>query len=458
MLAQRGTEIVDATGQEIRLRGVGLGGFMHMENFITGFPANEEAWREALMRELGPERYRFFFDRFLEYFFAEDDAAFLQSLGLNVVRVPVNYRQFERDAEPGIIREEGFKHLDRVIEVCEAHGIYTVIDLHAVQGYQNQDWHSDNPTHRAFLWSQKHFQDRAVQLWEAIGRRYRGNPWVAGYNLMNEPNDPAGNALIPFTRRLYDAVRAVDPEHLIFIDGNHYSSDFSLFKEAWPGAVYSPHDYALCGFADAGPYPGYTRDVWCDRSFLEEHFLRKTAFMREHHAPIWIGEFGPVYTGSPEVDASRYDVARDQIDIFEHYGAHWSIWTYKDIGLQGLVYVAPDSPWIRQLRPALEKKARLGADCWGGTDAEVRAVMQPLEELLAREFPNQDPLQSGAVWTATRLVRHILFAEALLPDFAACFRDLSEPELDRLLASFAFRNCIQREPLARVLMSQSTIG
>jgi aryl-phospho-beta-D-glucosidase BglC (GH1 family) len=89
--------------------------------------------------------------------------------------------------------------------------IYTIIDLHAVQGYQNQDWHSDNPTHRALLWTQKQFQDRAAHLWEVIADRYRGNPWVAGYNLMNEPNDPIGDALIPVTRRLYDAVRGVDP-------------------------------------------------------------------------------------------------------------------------------------------------------------------------------------------------------------------------------------------------------
>lgn len=44
---------------------------------------------------------------------------------------------------PRVIKEEGFKHLDRVIDLCAKHGIYTIIDLHAAPGGQNLDWHAD---------------------------------------------------------------------------------------------------------------------------------------------------------------------------------------------------------------------------------------------------------------------------------------------------------------------------
>ena len=195
MLGIDGANIVDESGATVLLRGVGLGGWMNMENFITGYPGNEESWRAGLRAVLGEEKYALFFDRFLEYFFGDADAAYLHSLGLNLVRIAVNYRHFESDAAPLEIREEGFKHLDRAIEACARHEIYTIIDLHAVQGYQNQDWHSDNPTHRALLWTHEHFQQRAAHLWEVIANRYKGNRWVAGYNLMNEPNDPVGDAL-----------------------------------------------------------------------------------------------------------------------------------------------------------------------------------------------------------------------------------------------------------------------
>ena len=38
---------------------------------------------------------------------------------------------------PRVLKEEGFKWLDRVVELCAAQGIYTIIDLHAAAGGQN---------------------------------------------------------------------------------------------------------------------------------------------------------------------------------------------------------------------------------------------------------------------------------------------------------------------------------
>src|SRR5919202_3400738 len=100
-LRVQGNQILNADGQPVVLRGFGLGGWMNMENFITGYPANEQAQREAIRNVLGDELYELFFDRFLEYFFTDADAEFVGSLGLNLVRLPINYRHFERRPIPG---------------------------------------------------------------------------------------------------------------------------------------------------------------------------------------------------------------------------------------------------------------------------------------------------------------------------------------------------------------------
>jgi hypothetical protein len=42
VLKIRGSEIVNGEGQVVTLRGFGLGGWMNMENFITGYPSHEE--------------------------------------------------------------------------------------------------------------------------------------------------------------------------------------------------------------------------------------------------------------------------------------------------------------------------------------------------------------------------------------------------------------------------------
>lgn len=92
---------------------------MMMENFMNGFPGRENQIRSALLKVLGKDKCDFFFDRFLEYFFTEKDAEYLASLGMNCIRLGFNYHHFEDDMNPFVIKEEGFKHLDRVIDtVC----------------------------------------------------------------------------------------------------------------------------------------------------------------------------------------------------------------------------------------------------------------------------------------------------------------------------------------------------
>ncbi|HVO75162.1 MAG TPA: cellulase family glycosylhydrolase, partial [Ignavibacteriaceae bacterium] len=154
-----GDQIVNQNGNTVYLRGFGLGGMLHMENFIDGYAANEETMREDLLEVLGKEKYNLFFENFYKNYFTEPDAEYINSLGLNLVRIPINYHLFEDDMNPGVIKENAFELLDQVIELCAMHQIYTIIDLHAFPGAQNQHWHSDNPTHKALFWNYKDFQD-----------------------------------------------------------------------------------------------------------------------------------------------------------------------------------------------------------------------------------------------------------------------------------------------------------
>jgi hypothetical protein len=196
----RGSKIVNGHDDVVRLRGFCLGGWMNMENFITGYPGHESGMRAALARVLGEAKARFFFDRFLHYFIAEDDFRFIKSLGCNVARIPFNYRHLEADDRPFEYKPEGLALLDKAIGWARAHRIYVILDLHAVQGWQNGGWHSDNACGEAHFWGQKAFEDRAVALWEELARRYRDEPYVAGYNVMNEPHADDARWLNKFYR------------------------------------------------------------------------------------------------------------------------------------------------------------------------------------------------------------------------------------------------------------------
>jgi len=453
LLRVAGNQLVRGSGAPVVLRGVGLGGWMNMENFITGYPANESQQRTALHAALGDEGYRRFFDRFLDVFFADADGQYLASLGLNCVRLPFNYRHFEDDDQPFVLKEAGFRLLDRAIEICARNGLYTVLDLHALPGFQNQHWHSDNPTHWAMFWTHRHFQDRVVHLWEALAERYRDNPWVAGYNVINEPADPSGTAIAPYYRRLEAAIRAVDKHHVLFLDGNRYSMDFHMFGDPLPNCVYTAHDYALPGFIDGGEYPGITRGEYIDRKAVEKTFLARTEYMRRTGTPIWIGEFGPVYTGDPTGDDQRYQLLRDQLELYREHSAGWSLWTYKDIGLQGLAFTPPEAPYLARIAPVLKKKARLGVDAWGSVDTGVRHIIDPIDRTFREEFPDFAPFPFGMRSWVDTLVRHILLAEPLVQDFGRCFEGVQPAEAEALADCFRFDRCTVRTRLAELLQA-----
>jgi endoglucanase len=438
-LRTRGTQIVDGRDHAVRLKGVNIGGWLNMENFVTGYAAGESMMRAAVLRVLGQEKYNLFFEQLLSSFYADADAAFLAETGLNCVRIPVNYRHLESDAKPFEIIEDGFRHLDRAIAAGGAHGVYSIIDLHALPGSQNQHWHSDNATHRALFWEHRHFQDRVVHLWEAIADRYKGNVWVAGYNLMNEPADESRAVVGPLYSRLAAAIRAVDPDHMLFLDGNTYSTEFDVFDEPLDNAVYTLHDYVPAGLGRGGHYPG--------AAAAEQKFLERSAYARKTGTPLYVGEFAPIYTGDPSVDAVRRQILDDQLELYRRYDAGFATWMYKDLGRQGLTYARPASPYSTRVADFVAKKVRLGVDQWGSTGQESPEVTQPVQDLVAREFPGFDPYPWGRFDWVRTLLLNITFAQPMAHEYAELFRGLDDSELVALASSFAFADCTVRESL-----------
>lgn len=446
-----GSQFIDGWGKPIRFTGVCVGGWLNMENFITGYAANETLMREKVAGVIGQERAQRFFERLLDAFYGEADAAFLGSLGMTIIRIPVNYRHFESDDSPFAILPTAFDHLDRAIEVSGRHGIYSIIDLHALPGSQNHHWHSDNSTHEPHLWRHPHFQDRVENIWKAIAERYKDNTWVAGYNLMNEPADESRTVVGPLYRRLFEAVRAIDPDHTIFLDGNTYSTEFDMFDaEPWLNTVYSLHDYVASGLGRGGDYPGYTDGIYIDKEYARKKFLQRSEYARSTGTPIMVGEFAPIYTGDERVDAMRRQILTDQLELYREFDVSWTSWMYKDLGRQGLVNVTEESPYRKRFDGFVAKKNRLAADQWGSDrlgGEGVREVSHAVQDLMAREFPNWTPYPWGRFDTVATVLNNLLFAQPLADDYAELFRGLTDDELDALADSFSFEQCVVRETL-----------
>ena len=349
--------------------------------------------------------------------------------------------------------------------------------MHATPGGQNNDWHSDNPTNVALFWEYKDFQDRTIWLWEQLAEHYKGWHSVAGYNPLNEPADPEHVRLPTFYDRVEAAIRKIDPEHILWLDGNTFAMEWKGFDHVLPNCVYSLHDYSVrhsrlhhCSsvanaLMQTMGFPTGKRFVHNPEQIdqLERQFLRKSEFMRQHKVPIWNGEFGPVYadpseeSDSTDINEERIALLGEQLKIYSRYRAHWSIWLYKDIGLQGMVHTSPKSPWNRAIKSFLNKKKATQADAWGKyPSAEVDSVLHPLVEWLEK-YTSAFQTMYPPVWDTrrhvSRVINECLLSKALSLEFAEIFRDLSKEELDEMARSFSFDECVQREALNRTLQN-----
>lgn len=467
-----GGRVVDSKGNSVRLRGTCPGGWMNMEDFINGHPGAEHTLRAQIVEVLGSSRANFFFERMLDHFFNEDDVLFLRNMGANVVRIPLNYRHFEEDAAPFQYKESGFARLDGVLQHCERHGLYVILDLHSAQGWQNVHWHSDNASRISLLWTVSSYQDRYVALWGEIARRYASKPVIAGYDVLNEPcsNNEIGDypwntganyrphwdRINAVFRRVVAEIRKADTRHIIFLEGDNYAKEFSGLDAPFDdNLAYSSHNYTAPGFGP-GPYPGALADgeLW-DAKKQETFFLKAegTQFTQKHHVPLWVGEFGSVYNGPQAENADRLRALQDQIGVFERNGAHWTTWNYKDVGVMGMLSLDPASPYMERIKDLLLKKKALGTDDWMRwlpSTPQKEATAQLAQQLLQVVA---DP-QIDARLNARCLSQTVLcfYTGALMqPLYASLFKGLSETELDHVLASFSAKQCRPNSALIQVL-------
>jgi endoglucanase len=425
-----------AAGCEVALRGLGLGTWMNLEHFMIGMPGPERLIRRELAAALGEEGERGFFDAFLDSFFGEDDARYLEGLGVNALRVAVNYRYFLDDEDPSRYLEEGFLRLDRLIEACRGRGIYVVIDLHAAPGGQNPDWHSDNATGLSQFWTYKVFRDQMAALWGAIADRYADEPAVGAYDLLNEPFQvPSFGALADYYDSALEAIRRRDSRHLVFLEGRRFAMDFSGFGEpSDPRTTYSFHFYPNVWHPEV--FEESTSAA--RRAGLLESSLKPFLELRERVGrPLWCGECGFTYE---EDRAGRTRALTEELlSLFERKGFPWSLWAYKDAGAMGILHPRADSAWTRFARgigrswtlPKEMEDAREALKSMGGR------FFEPLSEDLAYDLQFR-----------LRTIFHEAYArQALRPAIEAA-------GLDGMLAgsrSFLFAECERREDIAGVI-------
>lgn len=331
--------------KEMKFAGLGIGSWLNMEHFMLGIPTTDKQIKEAFTEVFGTEKCYKFFDEFVINFCAEDDFKFLSETGINLIRVPFNYRLFLDDNEPYKLKADGFKYFDRLIEMCSKYKIYLLPDLHAVPGGQNPDWHSDNQTGIPQFWHFDLFQEQMVFLWKSIAERYVNEEYILGYDLLNEPFlMPAQDGkLQSFYEKVTRAIREVDNNHIIFLEGDFFAMDFSAIKELKDEQTAITFHF----------YPTVWESDLCDINYprekrgkiFEERFQKLLHGMNKFGRPLLCGEAG--YGIEGDTLEHVLEMVEDTLDLFNKYSVSWTLWCYKDAKFMGVVYPDENSLWMQ---------------------------------------------------------------------------------------------------------------
>ncbi len=170
----------------------------------------------------------------------ERDVRRISGLGANVIRLVMDYRDFE--TSPYQYSFTSLSLLDRIIDWCERYGIYIILDMHLAPGMQNVH---DFVVHRekeALFWQEEHYQERFYALWEEIAGRYAGRAIVAGYDILNEGAPQSSTQYQTVLERAANKIRRRDKNHMLIVEEAilpEWRKELVLISD--PNVLYSIH-------------------------------------------------------------------------------------------------------------------------------------------------------------------------------------------------------------------------
>mgnify|MGYP001332370178 FL=1 len=238
----KGENLMDANGKKLYIVGTNLGNWLNPEGYMFDFKKTNCEWmiNDMVCELAGPDFAREFWQAFKDNYITEADIAYIKQTGANTIRLPFNYKLFTREDYMGKNDEtEGFKQMDKVIDWCRKYDLHLILDMHDCPGGQTGD-NIDNGHGYPWLFESESSQQLFCQIWQKIASRYKDEPVILGYELMNEPiatmfSDSLRAALNaklePLYKRATKAIREVDQNHIILLGGAQWNGNFEPFSD-----------------------------------------------------------------------------------------------------------------------------------------------------------------------------------------------------------------------------------
>lgn len=324
-----GVNIIDGEGNPFFIKGTNLGNWLNPEGYMFGFAkTNSASMIDDLFCQLvGPVEAAEFWKEFKDNYITKADVDFIASQGANTIRLPFHYKLFTNEDYMGQTEnQDGFARIDAVVEWCRANNLYLILDMHDAPAGQTGD-NIDDSYGYPFLMESEPAQELFIAIWEKIAERYRNEPVILGYELMNEPiatyfgekQDELNAKLIDLYKRCVKAVRKIDKKHIILIGAPQWNSNFDPIDPADfaddPQIMYTCHRYGGPATADA------------IRSYID--------FRDKSNRPMYMGEIGH------NTDQWQSDFVK----VMKENNIGYTFWPYKKLDGSCMRGITPPEDW-----------------------------------------------------------------------------------------------------------------
>ncbi|MGC8765490.1 MAG: glycoside hydrolase family 5 protein [Brevinematia bacterium] len=307
----KGKILIDANGREFFIIGVNLGNWLLPEGYMWQFSSTTvdrpRRIEKMIVDLIGEEKAKIFWKKYRDNYITEKDIELISKIGFNAVRVPINCRLFIGENSTSL-KEEGFYYLDRLIEWCKKYGLFVVIDLHAAPCGQTGANIDDSLNDKPELFLNENYEKMTVYLWREIAYRYRNEKAVLAYDLLNEPlpakdeNHTLYKELEPLYKKITKAIREVDKNHIITIEGANWATDFGVFGAPFDSnLLYQFHKY------------WNKTDEESIKPFLE--------FRDRYNVPVWCGETGE----------NNNEWYKENFKLLKKNNIGWAFWPWKKL-------------------------------------------------------------------------------------------------------------------------------
>lgn len=272
--------------------------------------------------------------------FPEADFRIMHDWGFDFARLPMDYRCWIKNGDPGKIDEKVLEEIDDAVEFGRRYGIHICINFHRAPGYTVAQ-----PQEALSVWTDEEARRICALHWRTFAKRYAGRPSEElSFNLFNEPGEIGGHGFTPQLYRevaliLTDAIWAEDPDRLVICDGYRWGrvpvQDLVDLGVAQSTRAYEPHWLTHYKAPWAGgqnlPEPHWPGnppgrpDVRWNVDALREYW-RPWKELADSGVGVHCGE-GGAYNTVPH--ATMLAWLEDALTVLKEYGIGWALWNLR---------------------------------------------------------------------------------------------------------------------------------